>query len=209
MNDELWKQIAKEYIQDYGKKLICEDSQLKASPQHTVTPSLDRKVFTHIKRAKRSRNARTITLTAACIVFMLVTPLLLRILRDDTGFEKPPASAAEISDSEGVVPDSEPIPISFIMPERFSVEDCKLDNGKTVYHLADKDLDDIIMTMEYNGEVTRDDSLKNFTINGYPAYGKLESGYRLLAFEKDDITYTMTCRYDFDTLLALSQHVLI
>lgn len=116
------------------------------------------------------------------------------------------------SDSEAVAEvtgeDAKLIPISFELPSNLYVSSSKVDQGESVYRLSNIYNDEIVLIMK---EGQLDDAYREYheeTIDGYTVYGYSQAGCQLLAFEKDGITYVITCRYDMGTLIDLTQHIL-
>ena len=50
-------------------------------------------------------------------------------------------------------------------------------------------------------------ALEPITIDGHAAYKGQTADYNILMFEKDGILYTLTCKHEIDTLIALSKKV--
>ena len=85
------------------------------------------------------------------------------------------------------------------------------DVNKTVYHLNDNKLDDVVITLERSGDISRYDTLTELTIKGNNVFGSSGNGYNLLTFkdEESDILYVLTCTYDINTLVLLGNSILI
>ena len=85
------------------------------------------------------------------------------------------------------------------------------DGEKTIYHLDDSMLDDVVITLERSGDISRYDTLTEIPIGGRNAFGSSGNGYNLLAFvdEDSDILYVLTCKFDINTLVLLGECDLI
>jgi hypothetical protein len=96
------------------------------------------------------------------------------------------------------------------LPAQFSIASVEQDVERTIYHLYDGKLDDVVLTMERFGDISRYDDLAALTIGGHGAFGATDAGYSLLAFSDDesDILYVLTCKHDINTLVLLSESIL-
>ena len=221
MNENTYKRIAEEYLREYGSQLRRELDGLEAHGSLPDTLSLDRRVRLGIASRKRVTYLRYAGLVAACLVFAVLTPLILRFslgnVTDPTDSTSPtsPTSPGYISDS--AAPDMIPaegyeiLPLAFSLPGQFSVASVDQDNEKTVYHLTDSKLDDVVLTLEHSGDVSRYDALTEVTIGGRSAFADSGNGYSLLAFtdEESDVLFVLTCKYDVNTLVLLGESILV
>ncbi len=103
------------------------------------------------------------------------------------------------------------MPLPFNLPENFTVAAAKMDNGQSIYYLADAFNDDVVLTMEpvddaQDGMDT--EGLRVFDVNGKIVYGSTTGAYSFLTFEEDGVQYTLTCKYDINTLLELSRAII-
>lgn len=101
------------------------------------------------------------------------------------------------------------IPISFELPANLWVQDAEQDVGQSVYYLGDTGLDDVVMTMELSDELYVRDDLEELTLGDDIVYGVSYPEYNLLTFQKEDIVYTLTCKYDAETILSLGESILM
>jgi len=103
------------------------------------------------------------------------------------------------------------LPLSFDLPAQFTVASVEQDIERTIYHLKDNMLDDVILTLERSGDISRYDTLVALSISGHNAFGSSGDGYSLLAFtdEGNDILYVLTCKHDINTLVRLSESILV
>ena len=239
MNENQYKRIADEYVREYGAQLRRELEEIEKRPVLLSAPSLERRIKRETTGVKRVRYMRYVGLVAACVVIALLTPLVLQLYPGDVA-EQPsdayaPAPEAPSSDvnaeqtpalhspapvappSDGYVkppdvgPSYEVLPLSFDLPRQFSMASVEQDVEKTIYHLDDNNLDDVVITMERNGDISRFETLTELPISGHNAFGSSGNGYNLLAFRDDnsDILYVLTCKYDINTLVLLGESILI
>lgn len=103
------------------------------------------------------------------------------------------------------------MPLPFDLPENFTVATAKMDNGQSIYYLSDAFYDDVVLTMEpvSDAQDSMDtDGLRVFDVNGKTVYGSTTGAYSFLTFEEDGVQYTLTCKYDINTLLELSSAII-
>ncbi len=120
-----------------------------------------------------------------------------------------PAPAAPAA--EPAAPGEQPyeiIPLAFELAPNFSVDAVLQDREKTVYKLGDTREDDVVLTLEYAG-APETEGLSEIEINTAKAYGKYGADYSVLTFEKEGVLYTMTCKYDLNTLIGLGKDILV
>jgi len=231
MSEKAYKRIADDYLQEYGAQLRRELNQLERSSAGSITPALDRRVRRGTGAGKRARYLRYTGLIAACLVLGVMTPFLLQLSSGGGSSSSPgsQASAPPGSVSSGSAPSTaapaappaavpatppppvyETLPLSFDLPAQFTVAAVEQDIEKTVYHLADDKLDDVVLTLERSGDLSRYDMLVALSIGGQDAFGSSGGGYSLLAFEDEesDILYVLTCKHDINTLLLLGASIL-
>ena len=224
MGEGQYKRIADEYVREYGAQLRRE---LEAIEQRQITPgvsSLDHRVRRGTGAVKRMRYTRYTGLIAACLVVAILTPFLLRFYISqpgDTGSNLYPSAPTTSPTETGKAPpddaqqsEAQPyeiLPLSFNMPSQFQMESVEQDVEKTIYRLNDERLDDVVITLERSGDISRYDTLTEVPIGGNNAYGSSGDGYNLLAFidEDSDILYVLTCKYDINTLVLLGNSILV
>lgn len=205
MPENLYKQIADEYLREYGAQLRRELDSLEQGSPGGVTPALDSRVRRGIAAHKRARFIKYTGLVAACLIIMLAAPFLLRLAPDYSLVSEPGArtNAPTVA--------YETLPLSFTLPAQFTIASVEQDLEKTVYHLKDSQLNDVILTLERSGDIARYNNLTALSIGGHSAFGSDSGGYSLLAFADKDsrILYVLTCKYDINTLILLGERILI
>lgn len=226
-DEKALRRIAEEYLRKYSGELRRElDAldQTRAMP----TPELDRRVHERVAKIKRARRRKLLGgLAAACIVLALLTPAVWQRysqsqLSPPETSQQPTQSSGGAQPSEGAPSEAAPpasavqpepnyeiLPLAFTLPEQFSVASVEQDIKKTVYTLDDTMLDPVVMTLEQSGDTAFFDSLTPITVEGHEAFGRSGDGYSLIAFEKQDILYVLTCEHDINTLTGLSRNILV
>ena len=112
----------------------------------------------------------------------------------------------------------EVITLSFELPTDCIVSDVMQDVGQTVYYIKNAKNDDIILTAEKStdaGGTGRFDKdrltsagLVEIEINNTKLYAIAKADFSRFTFQKEDIIYNMTCKYDYNTLVSLCEYVL-
>ena len=125
-----------------------------------------------------------------------------------------PAEPGTPAPAESPTPPSsevyEVLPLSFQIPDRFTVDSVDQDFGKTIYHLRDDNLDDVVITLERSGDISKYNDLLEIPVGAGYAFASGGNGYNLLAIMDDgsDILYTLTCRHDINTLVLLGSSII-
>jgi len=224
--EELFRQMASQYVDQYGQELKRELAELEQSKILHATPSLDRRVRQTIAAQRRKRYTRLAGLLAACILLFLLVPNMGTFIGSDTAApstaeaEAESSAPAEVPQQEDSAASTGPehsaeqefevIPLSFELPPNLSVAGFEQDNEKSIYYLSDTRLDDVVMTMEkaVSQEDYSKEGLVEISINQHKTYGRTEGEYSLLTFEKEEIRYVMTCKHDINTLVSLGGYIL-
>lgn len=193
--EPLFRELAVRYAETEGRLLRQELDAANSLPYYT--PALDRKIH----RLARGRNSGRILLgvasAAACLLAVLTVPSLLR----NSGASDTPPGTSHAGETPAL------IPLSFSLPENLSVADTELDNGQSVYYLSDSYEDNVVMTLEKT-DFEPGEGLTAIRVNGSAAYTRETADYQLLTFRKDGVLYTLTCRYELNTLLNLGEQIL-
>jgi len=206
--DMFFRQIAGQYVEQYGQSLKQELAELKKSASPSVTPGLDRRVKRGIRAPDRKRNIRIIGALAACLALVLLIPRLALLSEPRSTSSEAPMEQSEAITEEGQSAVMEIIPLSFALPDNLSVENVKLDQGKSVYFLNNTQLDDVVMTLEMTPGYIAHEGLVEIKISQSTVYGVSGPDYNLLTFQKEGVAYVLTCKHDINTLIALSRSIL-
>jgi len=225
LKENQYKRIADEYLRAYGAELRSELEDPERRPLMRDEISFDLRMRREIAALKRPRYKRYAGLIAACLAIALLTPLVLRLYPGSVGApgsdsyspaptassEASPAASPEAPSASSPVEPYEILPLSFTIPDRFSVMSVEQDVNKTVYRLNDNKLDDVVITLERSGDLSRYDTLTELTIRGNSAFGSSGNGYNLLTFkdEGSDILYVLTCKYDINTLVLMGNSIMV
>ena len=196
-HEALFKELAQRYVEEDGRLLNEERAAQKDIV--TLTLALDKRVQKGTSAKKQTRNRWIVSLVAAAAVMVLLMPGLLRNFRtkdNHSGVQNETMETQQL------------IPISFTLPQNLSVADSNLDRGQSVYALDNTDGDHVVMALEKNAGLPDITELRSVTINGQEAYALQRADYQFLVFEKDNVTYTLTCRYQIDTLVSLGKNIL-
>lgn len=208
-NEDIYKKLAETYMDSLGSELMAEHEDIKNTP--IPVERTDYLVQKGIKQPAKSNisrifNAKWAAGIAAALVILIAIPFVYQTITNYP--QTSDINQEEEAASEGI-PSAELLPLSFNLPSNLSVTDSKLDNGVSIYYLADKFLDDIVLQMQPAGNADLDtSSLQQIEINGKHAYAGSFSDYNILEFEEDGISYSLTCKHDINTLISLSKNIL-
>lgn len=212
-SEEIYRHIAGQYVESYGEQLKKEQQELTQSGVTPITPGLDRKV----RRISRRKNRRFLHIgatIAACLALAVMAPFVLRPGLDSAGTPSSDASssapaAPDSSDAPAPQPVYEILPLSFTLPEQFSVDHVELDRERSVYYLADSLSDDVVLVLEKTDRPIDTQQYTALKIGGHDAYAYASGDYNLITFQYSGIRYEMTCAYDINTLVELGESILV
>ena len=112
----------------------------------------------------------------------------------------------------------EPITLAFMLPPEYNVSGWEQDIGQTIFYIDEAANDNIVLvaerTVETGGTGNYDEALfieaglREITINDTRMYAVARADYSLFTFQKDDIVYRMTCKYDYKTIVSLCEKIL-
>lgn len=201
-SEDIYRHIAKEYTEYAGQKLSQEKESLPPEQKDSIT-RLDDLVTRRIKFLKKQKMIHLTGFAAACLLLILLFPVFRYIQRDDG------KSGNTASDSAAHEPPKEEvIPLSFSLPDNFEVAQTEIDQGVSIYYLNNTYDDPVVMQMEYMDTAEPVfNHLQPVHIKGRPAYGLAAADYKILTFVHDNILYTLTCEYDINTLVSISENI--
>ncbi len=215
--EKLFQEIANAYVGQYGDALRKELSEI---PERE-TPMLDKRVK---KRIGEMRRGRWLWRGSAAVAAMLLVFLLPRLLQQSMSAPSPDQSEAapslfpsttDMAAAPGSVPnrtaDVEPyeiIPLRFSLSEEFSVSHVEQDREETVYYLENTQQDDVVLALK-RADQADTEGLYAISVEDQTVYGAYRADFSLLTFQKDGIVYEMSCCHDINTLLGLSQKILL
>lgn len=207
--DTLFKRMASSYADMQGEELKKEFEMLEQNSPPTITPELDAKVKGKLRKKNRSYG-RIWGILAACLLIAVMIPVISTQINGQLGVtqssivgEQQEAASGESNTAEEGV-----IPLSFTLPENFSVLEVEQDVGKTIYYLQDMRLDNVVLTLQRSDGFIVPDGLNEYEINGETVHGIYKTDFSFLTFEKDGIVYEMTSEHDIDTLLELGTAII-
>ena len=229
-NDDLLRKAADIYTERYGRVLLEELKQLNSLPGDMITEHrLFKRVRGRIAAQKRKPYWQALTSLAACIVIaILLLPLLRSPGSQSPGLisspshpappstantpssPRPTATGPGTQDVPGFItsPSFEVIPLSAPLPDGFTQTGFEQDYEKSIYFIEDVKLDNVVITLEKAQALPDTSGLVKIDFGGPIAYARQTDGYSLLTFIRDGVLYTLTCRYDVNTLTRLGSAIL-
>jgi hypothetical protein len=234
--EEKLKRAARLYAKKDGESLLEEAEKIRSQKVSLVTPRADKTVRDLIAKGRRQKRRKALVgvgAAAACIVLVL---LVVGVgLPGGGGFPTPGGQAGsgssdspDSSDSSSgagnpggsdaatgtkILPPGEMLPISFTLPADYMVYDSELDNGMSVYRLESVDYGSVVLTMYYETDPTggaKADAYEGFDeviIDGTPVPAKVRDTYKLLAFDIDGMSYTLSSEDDLGSLAAFYRSI--
>ena len=205
-NERIYRALAKRYIDGQGRELLHELAAERA--EKNDTSRMDKAVYKQIS-AKKHRIIWICSGLAACLIVALISLPVLGLLQNlNSGFsinDDKSNSQAPHNSAEKPLPN---INLAPALPERLRISAEETDESRRVYILSDYYGDDVVLTAEYRESKPDADGLTPFLVNGVTVYYLSEDFYYLMTFKHDGILYTMTCRYEMETLLELCKNIL-
>jgi hypothetical protein len=209
--NRMFGEIASRYAEILGEKALEELRGTEERGERYVTPRAD---YRAARMAGRRRRAVRWAAMAAAVALMAVSAAGYRAWGrfGGQGEAKEDSSApeqlwaAETRETDEAGADSgELMPLAFTLPSRYTVESAELDDGKSVYRLADGgSRDDVVLIMEEpSGRDGGYRDMARVVIDGGEARGLKAEGYNMLVFEHGGIRYTLTNRGDMAALAGL------
>ena len=206
-NEDNLKRAAEMYAEAYGQSLMSELDDMRARRVSYMTPRADgvvRDLSRLSTRIRRKRFTGALAAVAACLVIAIAIPQIMD--RTTTGPATPSVSDDAPSSSPSLIDWTVMQPLSFTLPDEFEIESSELDNGMSIYRLdSNSELypDNVVLTMqEPEGDVMFLGT-ETVYIDDKAVRTKLDDGYVMLLFEKDDMFYTLSCENDLGTLTYL------
>ena len=231
--EEKLKSAARLYAEKEGESLLAEADELQRQGVSYLTPRADRTVRELAAKGRRPRR-RNLTVglaaAAACAVFAvsMITGIVGPESGDPASSDAPPPSesaapSGPTAPSEPAAPSSptEPVgpaapagilPISFTLPADYRVKDSDFDNGVSIYRLESGRGGDVVLTMYYENDTPGDGlgpgaGFDEIVIDGTPVPAKVTGAYKLLAFEADGRSYTLSSKDDLGALAAFYRNI--
>lgn len=195
------RKMAAHYAEQYGSELLDELAQLEKNEELSLSERrVERRVKSRIAAQKRGSVMRGISILAACLVLAIMLPRFLNM-------SKPQQS----SPADEAPPVFDIIPLAAELPAGFRQSGFRQDEAKSIYYIEDALLDDVVISLEKSALPPETDGLVEISLgrDAPAAYGTQTDGYSLLVFSRDDVVYTMTCRYDINTLIRLGKGLVI
>ena len=184
--DRIFSELARRYVDLEGDALHQE---LRQQPGQPYTPRLDQTIHRHTRGRVLRLAAVGVACAAACLLAVVALPSL---------FHSPvPSPAASLSE-EG---------LPFSLPVNLTVSSMEQDQGKQIVYLKDTYEDDIVLVMETADTHPSGTGLTEQHLGRQTVYTRQTPDYQLLTLQKNGTLYTLTCRYELDTLMAVGEQI--
>ncbi|MDR2939344.1 MAG: hypothetical protein LBV08_03375 [Clostridiales bacterium] len=185
--DDFFERMAKKYVDEEGRRLKEEMESLgmEGGPPK-ITPL-------KVKRQLNQLNYKKYLTFAAPVAAAVLILFLAK-----GGPQNQTSNSAEAQ--------HEIINLSFTPPENFSISKIMQDKGETIYYIEDKFEDDVTLTVQKKQSPLSGPEifgLKEILINDKKAYIIQKNDYSILKFVSSGNLYTLTCKYQPETLISL------
>jgi len=208
-NERVFKTLAERYLDAQGQNLLRElDSTPR--PQQVNTARMDQRVRYETAYRKR-RRAWIASGLAACLLLVALTASSLAFIQSWNNNNRPAdptSNYTTTAPSTAQTSEKETPDIAAVLPTRLSVSAVEQDRGQSIYLLDDRYGDNVVLILEHPDKPLDTSGLVPVRSNGRTAYYRAGDFYNLMTFDKDGTRYTMTCRYEMDTLAELSENIL-
>ena len=208
-NDDIYRLLANHYIDAQGKDLLkeLESTPFPGSYDGAATGNTDlllNRKLKEIKHAKKRRIVLTLSSAAACFLLIILSVTIFYLTAN---FNKSSVKALN-SSSNTAANSPQVISLTLRLPERMSVSSSEQDRNQSVYRLADRYGDNVVMTLENGDGSFTGSGMNAVQIEGKTVYCLSGDYYNMVIFQQKGVLYTMTCHYEMDTLYELSEKIL-
>lgn len=200
-NEQWLKDLTSQYVKLDGEHLKKE--LLGADYPAYNTVRLDKKVARRLKKSRiKYYSIGIAAMAAACLCILLLNQ---QFSSDQAGQD---LLITEDAPAHSIEEEYEVLKLTARLPDEFSVSHIEQDQAQTIYYIQNEKNDDVVLTMEKNQLDQNYKELTEITFEGDSAYGASYEDYSILAFEKDGISYVLTCKYDINTLVSLIEKII-
>lgn len=209
--DKAFGELARRYTKAYGESLMAENRELRS--RKVNLPKADQAVKCLLIQSRRRMFYLIGGLAAACLVLVAVWPVKnglekigTQMIAEETQSSSGPQNQPGLSGQTS----GELIPLAFSLPENLTVKESLVDQGQSVYLLADRLQDDVVLIVERldsQAEAADTNEMIVVEINGHQVYVRGDAAYQQLICYQGDLVYGLTCRYDINTLLPVAEKI--
>lgn len=197
---EFFKTIAKQYVDIDGEKLKDELMGFDKEKKINISPEFNSGVYNKINKLKIKKHMIPAGTLAACLLLFTLSYYFIqnhKVVSPHSNFE-------QVSSE----PKYELITLNVNLPQNYYVSQIKQDKEETIYYINNSANDDVILTVKKSDEDIEREGLKEISIKNSVAYGLAKADYSILKFEKEGNIYTLTCKYNYNTLIEISKSIL-
>jgi len=213
MDDKSLAKLAEMYVEEDGRRLIDEHNRLENEMVNS-----------------RSRRSYKYITTAASLVLLLVSISVIFVMfgsldkTDNSPQLEESVYDSEIANSIDNIDSADGdefkdgnasvstlyVPLAVKLPVHLTVGEMEMDEAKTVYSLKNDSRDDVVLVMEQLIYVDELDvgGLKTFEVNGVEVFYENSADFRFMCFDYDGVRYSMTCKYEIETLEEFTRFIL-
>lgn len=215
-NEQFFKSIASLYAEKDGELLKNELEQIEKEGSVTYSSRLDKKIKNKILNMKIRKLSYSLVPIAACFILLAVyfsSPSFnnkpTEIVDNSPSMADSPSAPTDSNDTPRPTPNNNEVQLlSAKLPRGYMLTDVDYDNGKTIYYIVNESKNEIVLTTEeFSGEI-ENEIFQEININNTRVYGMVKNDYSVITYEKDDLLYTLTSKYNYKDLIEISKGLL-
>lgn len=216
-NERFFKNIASLYAEKEGGLLKEELAELEKENDIQYSPHLDRKIKNRILSLKMRKLSYALVPVAACFLLLAVyfgsLPANNRPNGTPIADNAPADSGSPIAQATApAAPHSTPAIsaelLSARLPYGYEITEVDYDKEKTIFHIINDTNNEIVLTMEEAAGQIAKNAFQEIVVNNTPVYGLVKKDYSVITYEKDDILYTLTSKYNYKDLIEISKNLI-
>ena len=204
-DSEIFRNIAMSYVETDGEILKQELSQLTQEKSADISQELRMRArINEVKKKRLTIKAASMAATAAAVLFLVIS-IAPNFFTNNADYEMDYSAEETYQTTKAQIGESSQsnykvVPLSFTLPQNLTVAGMEQDKGQSIYYLQDIMGDDVVLILEETDRPAETESMRLIYINGLPVYVRETNDYNLATLKKDGILYTMSCKYELDTL---------
>ena len=227
-NEKALKQLANDYVNQYGLELLEENEQLKQQNTVYATPRADASVAHYNTPPQKRKKSRVpfFAAAAACLVLFVGSASIISNLpileptstaasgdaaapnNDYAQVPAPPSDTAESESPDLAEETMPPPPIIFTIPPQYSLIKEEAHTNFSVYTFNTDTSNQIILTIRYSSsDIKWQENMDLIAIDGEFVHTTTENSTLFLLFESQEYLYELSTTSDLDSILPLYRSI--
>lgn len=206
-DNKVFQKIAAKYTEHDGELLKEELKHLENNQDNQKILELDRLVSSYVKKKRKIKWIRRICEVAACVVLVVGISMYYQSASNDSKSNEQPLDLAATETKKPDLSGGETALLSESLPIGFNISNTKEDLGQIIYYIENDLGDDVVLVVgEENKSLVY--QLEKVKIKDTEVYKTSKDGYHFLIFWQNEFSYTLTCKYELDTLIEVSRSII-